>query len=344
MSSIALRPFPFIRRVVRRSEARETLNLKAGDWVTVRSVDEILSTLDAEGKLDGLPFMPEMLAYCGRRFRVFKSAHKTCDTIDRYLTRRMESAVHLEGLRCDGSSHGGCQAGCLLYWKEAWLRRDAPPAIPTAKPRDHATAASGPLAASLFALTRVSRPNDPDPQIRYRCQATEVLRATSPLPWWEPRQYWRDLVSGNLTFRQLLRGLAIHCLGKLEKARSASKQPFLRGLARDKVPVERLGLQPGELVRVKSKKEIMATLDHELKNRGLFFDIEMVPYCNRTFRVLRRVERLIDEKTGKMIDLRNDCIILDGVVCSGLLSRNRVGCPRGIYSFWREAWLRRVDG
>ena len=90
--------------------------------VEVRTEEEILRTLDADGKLDGLPFMPEMLSFCGQRYRVRARAHKACDTIDWQQFRRMESAVHLEELRCDGSAHGGCQAGCLLYWKEAWLR------------------------------------------------------------------------------------------------------------------------------------------------------------------------------------------------------------------------------
>ncbi len=27
------------------------------------------------------------------------------------------------GSRCDGTAHGGCQTACLLYWKEAWLKR-----------------------------------------------------------------------------------------------------------------------------------------------------------------------------------------------------------------------------
>src|SRR6266571_4731225 len=95
---------------------RQALNLRAGDWVTVRSADQILATLDDQHALDGLPFMPEMLQYCGRRFRVYKSAHKTCDTVDRYVIRRMQDAVHLDGLRCDGDAHGGCQAACLLFW------------------------------------------------------------------------------------------------------------------------------------------------------------------------------------------------------------------------------------
>ena len=94
--------------------------------VEVRSEEEILRTLDADGKLDGLPFMPEMLGFCGQRYRVRARAHKACDTIDWQQYRRMDSAVHLEELRCDGSAHGGCQAGCLLFWREAWLRRVEP--------------------------------------------------------------------------------------------------------------------------------------------------------------------------------------------------------------------------
>ena len=56
------------------------LRLRAGERVRVRPAAEILETLDAHGVVNGLPFMPEMLEYCGRELRVFKSAHKTCDT------------------------------------------------------------------------------------------------------------------------------------------------------------------------------------------------------------------------------------------------------------------------
>src|SRR5215216_4982486 len=91
-------------------------SLRAGDVVRVRSREEILATLDANGRLDGQPFMPEMLQFAGRELPVSKIAHKTCDTINRPSTgmRRLDNTVHLVGARCDGSAHGGCQAGCLL--------------------------------------------------------------------------------------------------------------------------------------------------------------------------------------------------------------------------------------
>jgi hypothetical protein len=46
--------------------------------VVVRSREEILATLDADGTLDGLPFMPEMLSWCGREHQVERRAEKTC--------------------------------------------------------------------------------------------------------------------------------------------------------------------------------------------------------------------------------------------------------------------------
>src|SRR5467141_2777765 len=99
------------------------LNIIVGELVEVRSRDEILSTLDQNGKLDAMPFMPEMLQYCGKRFRVFKQAHKTCDNIQDWSMRRVKNAVHLTGVRCDGRAHGNCDAGCMIFWRETWLKR-----------------------------------------------------------------------------------------------------------------------------------------------------------------------------------------------------------------------------
>jgi hypothetical protein len=90
------------------------LDLRIGELVEVRSESEIFATLDEHGELDALPFMPEMLQFCGRRFRVDKLALKLCDTINGSGMYRMDHAVHLAGVRCDGQAHGGCQAGCRI--------------------------------------------------------------------------------------------------------------------------------------------------------------------------------------------------------------------------------------
>ena len=106
-----------IRRFV-RPRAR----LRPGEMVEVRSLPEILATLDERGCLEGMPFMPEMAIYCGHRFPVHRRVDKVWEYAHGTGMRRVRDAVLLKTLRCDGQSHGGCQAACQLIWKEAWLR------------------------------------------------------------------------------------------------------------------------------------------------------------------------------------------------------------------------------
>ena len=119
--------------------------------------------------------------------------------------------------------------------------------------------------------------------------------------------------------------------------------PNVRGLAGATTPRELLDLQPGELVQVRSKNEIEQTINDQGKNRGLSFTREMAPYCGKTFRVLCRVERIVNERTGALLRLPNASIVLEDVICDGCLSQSRLFCPRSIYPFWREIWLRRVE-
>ena len=104
--------------------------LKPGDRVEVLGPEEILATLDSEASIEGMPFMAEMLQYVGKQFTVTHRVEKICDTVsgnwDPPSSRRMYDTVLLDDLRCDGSGHGGCQAGCRIYWKESWLRRIDP--------------------------------------------------------------------------------------------------------------------------------------------------------------------------------------------------------------------------
>jgi hypothetical protein len=329
------------------------LDLRVGELVEVRSAEEILATLDARGAHEALPFMPEMLRFCGRQFRVYRRAEKACDTIDWGVLRRMENTVHLHGLRCDGSAHDGCQAGCLIYWKEAWLKRVEPGAAASADGefQPPATRLAG-KGATLQLLIDATRKHEPDGATLYSCQATELENAAAAdLPWWLPGQYIQDIRSGNATPRRVARSLLVGFFNKLQQANKrvlprytlihgGNDYPFLNGRGSTNQPYERLNLQPGDLVEVKSKEEILDTLDESDRTRGLRFDREMLRYCGRRGRVLRRVEHIIDEKTGRMLTIKGDCIIIDGFICTGDYHRM---CPRSIYPYWREAWLRRVD-
>jgi hypothetical protein len=324
--------------------------LRAGDWVEVRSPRDILATLDDQGRLDGLPFMAEMLQYCGKTFRIYKSAHKTCDTIEQYKGRSMKNALHLEGLRCDGEAHGGCQAACLLFWKDAWLKPVHGPkpmtnSAETPSEISHLNRGDrSPCGLDVLACAKLPAATEGEStEKRYRCQATDLLHATVPLKWWDPRQYVKDLTSRNVQLHDFVRYVAIALFNVVTRLHwRLRRYPYVIGLAGKETPTEVLNLQAGELVQVRSKDEIMCTLNDRKRNRGLLFDVEMVPYCGGTYRVLRRVERIINEKTGQMIHLPNVCIILEGVTCSGCLSTNRLFCPRSLYPYWHEIWLKRL--
>jgi hypothetical protein len=324
--------------------------LRVGDLVEVRSAEEIMATLDERGELENLPFMPEMLAFCGQRLTVHKVAHKLCDTIGRSGMRRMTNAVHLTGSRCDGSAHGGCQTSCSLYWKEAWLRRVEPGEPVRAESVDEE--ASRRIVLPLLEVNARKPPGE-DGEVRYSCQATELLRAAPVgLPLLKMDQYVQDLKTGNATVPEITRAFSVGFFNRLQglsgkvlpervRFRGGLRWRFLKGgVVSGRTPTEHLNLQPGELVRIKTKEQILATVDAKLLNRGMGFDEEMSRFCGQTARVKARVTQCIDESTGRMLTMKSPCIILEGKYCAGAYSMN---CPREFVSFWREIWLERVD-
>jgi len=326
-----------------RSRRPGRSSFHVGDRVRIRSAEQIAATLDQDGTLDGLPFMTEMAAFCGRTVTVRASAHKTCDSINLAGMRSMDRAVHLEGLSCDGAAHGGCQSRCPLFWKDAWLE----PA--SERPADSPKNDRGGDGALTQRSARSLRLHGRDPaQGTFSCQGTEVLDATSPLPLWSARQYWDDVRTGNITLGALLRGLPVIVFNKFQflsrrflppalRIRGGRLYPEIVGTL-EKSPDVRLGIEPGEAVEIRSHREILGTLDTRGCNRGLAFDVDMVPFCGHTSTVHHRVEVRIDERTGALKRMKNPCLVLDGVVCEGHYHRF---CTRALDSYWREAWLRR---
>jgi hypothetical protein len=326
--------------------ASPVLDLEPGELVRVRTAGEIFATLDDRGTLENLPFMPEMVRYCGRTLTVSKRADKTCGP-DHGL-RRMRNTVHLSNVRCHGAAHGGCQAACLMYWKEAWLERVASPAAAAHRhlhPDEEAF-----VVGVLVPAAKRGEGKEGNGQ-RWRCQATEIPRASTQLHGWYIDQYARD--ARNWGVLKVIRVLLVEAFNRAQSLSRRHLPPFLHLLGgrtypflageRDKgqtPPTAKLDLQPGDLVRIKSKDQIVKTLDRTNHNRGLSFDVEMVKYCGRLATVRARVTRLIDEETGKMVHIKSDCIILEGVTCTSDYHRL---CPRDIYPYWREIWLEKVN-
>ena len=296
-----------------------------------------MATLDGDAR-DHVPFMPEMLRHVGRRYTVSSRVDKICDTVTATGSRRMQSTVFLDDLRCDGSAHGGCQAGCKFYWKEAWLRL----VDVDAEPADVAEGPSPALEAVAEAGTRIVREGESEEV--WRCQATEALKATKQARVFkDPEQYWREFRNGNFGRVRFIGLMARAFVMEVALRLGLIKGQPLHGPGPKAPPTEPLNLQPGELVQVRSPAEIEATLDERGFNLGLSFDREMLRYCGQTLRVKERVTQLIEEHTGRMLKIPRDCILLEGPVCSGECSTGRWFCPREVYPFWREAWLRRVE-
>jgi hypothetical protein len=252
-------------------------HLLPGDTVEVRSSLEIAATLDENGALDKLPFMSEMLQFCGKRFTVSRRVERACEETKGGM-RSMRDTVFLDALRCDGSGHGGCQKGCMIFWKEEWLR----------KVREATVVGAGRTkCADVVPLSWCNPAGN-----RYSCQATELIDATSPLSLVDLGHSLQNLLTATSLWR-FGRLLAKKVPLRLWRMLTGQSYGGVRGL-RDRTPVEVLDLQPGEWIRVKSKQEIVATLDHSGKNRGLAFTPEMMVFCGQNFRVLKRHERMIN--------------------------------------------------
>jgi hypothetical protein len=99
-------------------------------------------------------------------------------------------------------------------------------------------------------------------------------------------------------------------------------------------------LKTGDMVRVKTKAEIEATLNHLRRLKGCsFMETEMTPYLGTVQRVYKHMERFVDERELK-VKKSKGLILLDGVICPGTTEFGR--CDRSCLLFWREEWLEKI--
>ncbi len=320
------------------------LKFRVGDLVFVRSPEEILATLDDEGTLGGVPFMPEMLGSIGKSFRIQRRVEKTC-VAPKYPVRRFpgNDVVILDGPRCDGEAHDGCRHACRVFWKEAWLR---PANAGDPAPR---------MSEAGIEKLRVRLKTKVDEK-HYFCQSTELFKATEAFPaaqriWglriptlWKLRVPLREIRSGDLSVFEISGMFVRWCWNWLRRAVYGDR--LLQG-PHKQTPTESLGLKPGELVRVKSRKQILETLSQKASNRGLYICYEMLRCCGREAEVRQRVERIVDEVTGKMQEISNSVTLQNmkgnASICEECLCHGQLGdCPRGEIMYWREIWLERV--
>lgn len=309
---------------LRRLLARTMLghDFLVGDEVEIKSLEEIQATLDERGCTGGLPFMPEMVRFAGRRGRVFRSVDKIYDYGRTRGMRRLRHCVLVSGLRCDGEAHGTCQALCYLIWHTDWLRKPG-----------EARGATGSRAIAPAEVPAVAP--DGTPRQRYFCQYTELHHASTPMGAWGVGKELRPLVAGNVTLKTWLVGLGTRLFNQVQSLRRGAgfpARPRVKGLP----PIEPERLVPGDKVVVRPIIEIESTLNDKGKHRGLWFDPDQIKHCGKPRTVIARVDRIIDDAYGQMLTMKTPCILLEGVDYSG--ETLSFSAQHDLY-FWREHWL-----
>src|SRR5437867_4619962 len=212
--------------------------LRPGDLVEVKAPDEILQTLDVDGTLDRLPFMPEMIELCGKRFPVSRRVLKTCYTglnlYDAMRRFRSDDVVTLDGVRCSGAAHDGCQKACLIFWRDAWLRKVEPPAVHSKVDPDGRERLRARLKTSTGPQT-------------YFCQASELLNATVNVSRREQlRTCAREVRTGNRTIFGMAHGTATWLYRQIRRRPLGE---YARGRS-PSTPGGGLNLKAGEWVEV----------------------------------------------------------------------------------------------
>ena len=240
--------------------------------------------------------------------------------------RRLRGVVSLANLRCSGIDHGGCQAACQFLWKDAWLER--------------VSASRGPSSAR----ERNDVPSPPGNTRQpsngadtYVCQMTRLWEASAPMSRFDVRQDLRPLLSGNIRFGAYLLIMLTRLFNGAQRLRNGVGFPAMPP------PREKGALRPhasnfaeGQAAFVRDRGEISSTLTNS-RNKGLWFDSDMIRFCGQFAVVHSRVDKLIHEATGKMVIMKTPCVTLDGIVATGEFLRL---CPQHEFIFWREAWLR----
>ena len=95
----------------------------------------------------------------------------------------------------------------------------------------------------------------------------------------------------------------------------------------------------GDIVKVRSREEIISTLDPFNQLKGCTFFHEMFQYCGTKQRVFRVMKNFIDERDYRYKKTRG-IILLDNNFCSGKSSYGE--CDRCCFLFWREEWLEKI--
>jgi peptide methionine sulfoxide reductase MsrB len=100
-------------------------SFSASDHVLVRSSGEIRATLNDQLEHRGMGFETDMLKHCGRRYCVQAEIRKVIDIVTGEMRTMKTPAYLLRGVHFSGERQFFNAQYEPLFWRSAWLQRDA---------------------------------------------------------------------------------------------------------------------------------------------------------------------------------------------------------------------------
>ncbi len=133
---------------------------------------------------------------------------------------------------------------------------------------------------------------------------------------------------------------------KLNQVRSklkASKNKLFPSITsqnlQDNLAVTEVEIEPNDLVRVRSEKEI-----RKLLNQGrpkCPFMKEMFKYCGGEYRVVKKVNYFFDDNLKVLCRVRG-VYLLETSICQGSRKMYLKKCNLNCFFFWHKDWLERI--
>jgi hypothetical protein len=100
--------------------------LQPGEFVRIKSHEEILRTLDTAGQNRGMSWDAEMVPYCGGTYQVLKRVTKFINEKTGEMQEMKNPGIILNSVICLGK-YSYCRMFCprsiYSWWREIWLER-----------------------------------------------------------------------------------------------------------------------------------------------------------------------------------------------------------------------------
>ena len=133
-----------------------------------------------------------------------------------------------------------------------------------------------------------------------------------------PEHYWRELRSGNVRTGPFIAAVALALFNSAQRKLGGAEVPYREPTDRKTTPKEELDLQSGDIVRVKTRREIEGDVELPVeKSRAVVRSRNASVLRRGVSRVASVVRTIVDEGSGKLLTMGSACIVLAGVSATG---------------------------